>query len=140
MPYFPDRYWDLQPDQPFRHRVDAHDYQDDAGTFLRSLPFSNLYCDVGLGKTYTAATGGATAANDITLYQNGAVIASTATNAGTYVAMENGTEPVEIGSNLTHTANYFDGSMALVAVCQKALSAADHLAIHTLCRSYFGVP
>lgn len=91
------------------------------------------------GATYDGS-GGATAANGITLYQDGAVIASTATNAAGYVAMENLAAPVEIGSYETHTTGLFDGSMALVACSAVALSAAQHAAIATLCRRYFGVP
>lgn len=94
-----------------------------------------------LGGTYDVTAGsGATAATGITLYQNGAVHASTATNAGTYVAMENLGAAVELGAEITHTFGLLDGSMALVAVCQKALSAADHAAIAGLCRQFFGVP
>ena len=91
------------------------------------------------GVTYDG-TGGATAANGITLYQDGAVIASTATNNASYVAMENGSALGEIGSNTGGTSAFFPGSMALAAVCQKALSAADHAAIYHLCRQFFGVP
>lgn len=93
-----------------------------------------------LGATYDGA-GGATAANGITLYQNGAVVASTATNNASYVAMENKSLDVSIGvRNLTGTPfGHFNGSMALVAVCAKALTAADHAAIASLCRTYFGV-
>jgi hypothetical protein len=92
------------------------------------------------GATYSAATGGATAGNDISLYQDGAVIASTPTNNASYVAMGDKGGPVEIGSIIAHTAHFMDGSLALIAVCQKALSAADHAAIAALCRRYFKVP
>lgn len=91
------------------------------------------------GATYGGG-GGATAADGIALYQNGSVIASTATNAGAYVAMENLTASFEIGSFTAHTGQFFDGSLALVAVCQKALSAPEHAAIANLCPQYFGVP
>ena len=85
-------------------------------------------------------TGGATAANGITLHQDGVVIASTATNNASYVAMENLALVVEIGSQNVGAANFFDGSMALVAVCAGALTTAKHLAITHLCRRFFGVP
>lgn len=91
------------------------------------------------GGTYDG-TGGATAANGMTLYQDGAVIASVATNDAGYVAMENLAAAVEIGSDTAHTANFMQGSLALVAVCAKALTAADHAAIFAVCRRYFGVP
>lgn len=91
------------------------------------------------GATYTAATGGATAANDVTLYQDGAAIASTATNNAAYVAMENLGASVEIGSATAHTANFMDGSMALVMVVARALLVSEHLAIKTACNRYFGL-
>lgn len=89
------------------------------------------------GMTYSAATGGATAANDITLYSNGLVLASTATNQATYVAMEDKTAVVDIGSAFAHTTGFLDGSVALALVCQKALSANEHWAIRKLCEGYF---
>lgn len=90
------------------------------------------------GATYSAATGGSTAANDMTLYQNGVVKASTATNnsGGTYVAMENLTGAVAIGAT-SGGGNKFNGSMALVLICQKNLSASDHWAIYKLTKAYF---
>lgn len=92
-----------------------------------------------LGATYTAATGGATAANDITLYQAGAVIASTATNSGSYVAMEDQTAEVAIGATNDHASSFFSGSIGLVAIAAKSLSASEHWAIAQLCRGYFNV-
>lgn len=91
------------------------------------------------GSSYDG-TGGATAMNGAVLYQDGAVIASTATNNASYVAMENLTSTVEIGADTAHTVALFDGSMGFVAVCAKNLSAADHAQIAAVCRRYFGVP
>lgn len=85
-------------------------------------------------------TGGATAMNGATLYQDGVVIASTANNSATYVAIEDLTAPMEIGSNRAHTTDLFDGSIAAVAVVLRALSAADHAAAASLFRRLFGVP
>ena len=85
-------------------------------------------------------TGGATAANGMTLYQDGAVIASTATNNASYVAMENLGSACEIGSIIVHTTNFFAGSMAMVLLCQKALSATEHSTIAKLCHQFYGVP
>jgi hypothetical protein len=93
------------------------------------------------GATYDPSLGsGALAANGITLYQDGAVIASTASNSGTYVAMENLAAPLEISGQAAHTTNFLDGSLALVAVVGRALSAADQAALAVLCRRYAGVP
>ena len=92
------------------------------------------------GATYTAATGGATAGNDITLYENGLVKASTATNDASYVAMEDTTAQGMIGAdgNSSSAQFFMSGAMALVIVCQKSLSASDHCAIRKLCEGYFG--
>lgn len=92
-----------------------------------------------LGATYTAATGGATAGNDITLYQNGVAVASTAANNASYVALEDTAAAVELGTTATHTSNFFSGSLALVIVCQKNLTASDHWAIKRLVNAYFGL-
>jgi len=59
--------------------------------------------------TYDAA-GGSSAADGATFYTDGAAIASTATNNGSYVAMENKTAPPTIGShNGGH--NFFEGGI-----------------------------
>lgn len=91
-----------------------------------------------LAATYSAATGGATAANDMTLYENGLVKASTASNSGTYVAMENLTGSLGIGGTAAG-GSLFQGSIALVAICQKNLSASEQWAIYKLCKGYFGI-
>lgn len=93
-----------------------------------------------IGATYTAATGGATAANDMTLYQNGAVIASTATNAAAYVAMENGTAGVGVGQDVGPEVNlYFSGSIGFAAIYAAALTAAQHRQIANLAAEYYQV-
>lgn len=90
------------------------------------------------GVTYSGA-GGATAADGVTLYENGAVKASTATNQATYVAMENTAGDLEIGAFAAGTLGPFSGSLALVAVCAKALTASDHAAVSATSRAYFGI-
>ena len=91
------------------------------------------------GATYTAATGGATAANDITLYQNGAVIASTATNnsGGTYTAMSNTGRLVEFGA--WGAANTLPGSAGFAAIYAAALTASQHLQIKTITNEFYGL-
>lgn len=85
-------------------------------------------------------TGGATAANGITLYQDGAVIASTAGNNASYVAMEDLGAALEIGTILAHTAQFLDGSTGFTILVAGALSTAQHAAIVAACKSYFGAP
>jgi hypothetical protein len=91
--------------------------------------------------TYSAATGGATAANDMALYTNGLVTASTATNSGTYVAMENLTPGLSLGSRLTSAAPSLAmaGDEALHGLCQKALSASEVWALYQHVKGYFGI-
>ncbi len=84
-------------------------------------------------------TGGATAQNGSTLYQNGAVLASSATNNASYVAMEDRTATVEVGARVSHTQDWLSGSLGLVALTQKALTTAEHAQVWALCRRYFGV-
>lgn len=74
--------------------------------------------------------GGATAANGMALYQNGAVIASTATNNAAYVAMENLTAPAEIGSQNAHTASFFAGSMGPLLLLAIAATLGQFAAAH----------
>ena len=60
--------------------------------------------------TYDGA-GGATAADTIIIYKNGAVFVSTATNNGSYVAMENLAHPVGLAS-YSSSGEEYDGKMA----------------------------
>lgn len=60
-------------------------------------------------------TGGPTAANGMTLYDNGSLLGGTATNSGTYVAMENLVKPTTLGSFVNAsgtTVGLFNGEMA----------------------------
>lgn len=106
-----------------------------AAPFRTSNAAITMGSPVVFGATYTASTGGATAANDIALYQNGLVVASTATNAGAYVAMEDTAGTGNIGADGT-VQNYMSGTQALVAICQTALTASQHWAIYQLAKYY----
>ena len=55
-------------------------------------------------------TGGATAADGITIYVDGAFVASKATNNDSYVAMEDQTSMVDLGA--TGASDFFNGKMA----------------------------
>lgn len=86
-----------------------------------------------VGASYDA-TGGATAANGMALYQNGAVLASTATNAGTYVAMENLGQACLIGASQATPSSFFQGLLGMVLLAN--FSAAQHAQLTQLSRSY----
>lgn len=89
--------------------------------------------------TYSAATGGATAMNDVTLYQDAIAVASTAANEALYVAMEADAGLGYIGIRSGTADIPFQGSIALVAICQTNLLASDHWAIKKLVNAYFGL-
>lgn len=72
------------------------------------------------------------------LYQNGLAVASTATAAGGFSAMEDLAVACGIGQEAS-VVRAMQGSMALVVVSAKSLSASDHWAIKTLVNSYFGL-
>lgn len=94
------------------------------------------------GASYSGA-GGATAANGITLYENGLVKASGAGNNASYVAMEDLTARVVIGGidgpaqAAPSSPQFFNGSLPLVAVTAKNLAAWEHWALYQACLSYF---
>lgn len=89
------------------------------------------------GVTYDGS-GGATALDGVALYDNGAALASTATNNAAYVAMENLTQQVAVGMRAAAALPY-SGSMALVALAAGARSAAEMADIANLVKDYFGV-
>lgn len=119
-------------------RLELFDESTDANPYRASDAVVTQGSWALFGVTYDG-TGGATAADGITLYANGAALASTATNSGTYTAMENTTIAPSIGARNGGTAGFYAGSLALVAVTQKAMTAAEHTQARALCRRFFGV-
>lgn len=88
------------------------------------------------GVTYDG-TGGANAMNGVTLYENGLLKASAATNDASYVSMEDTAAVVAIGALSTLTQQTFSGEIHMIAVAQKALTASEHWAIRKLCEGFF---
>ena len=81
-------------------------------------------------------SGGATAADGITIYFDGEVVASTATNAGTYVAMENLTTPLWFGADESASgtpASFFAGDIGVLGIDAAEWSAEDVHRFHQLC-------
>ncbi len=71
-------------------------------------------------------TGGATAMNGCAIYVDGEVVASTATNRGTYVAMEDTADQPMVGARkATSPERFFAGQIAKVDVIAEELSATD---------------
>lgn len=59
--------------------------------------------------------------------------------SGTYVAMENTAALTHIGARYTTKQQFFDGSIALVAITASELSPDEMWAIKELCNGYFGL-
>lgn len=94
-----------------------------------------------VGASYSAATGGATAGNDMVEFVDGASVASSAVNNASYTAMSNTTADVHIGGrlNLTVPLDQFLGSLAFVVITAKNLVDADHASIKALVNTYYGL-
>lgn len=114
----------------------AYDSSANASAFVASNATITQGAWTTLAGTYSAATGGATAANDMTLYQLGTVFASTATNNASYVAMENGTQLGAIAAASDPTAS-MPGSIAMLMVVGANVTAAQHLGLTNVARNYF---
>jgi len=88
------------------------------------------------------STGGATAANGITFYVDGVAVASTPTNNGSYVAMENTASLPFVGA-ITGTSgsnNYeFAGDMGRLFVTPEELSAATVWKLYEKTRGFYNV-
>lgn len=113
---------------------------DSAGVacFRQSSAAITMGSTVMLGATYSGV-GGASAGNGMALYQNGLAITSSASNNASYVAMEDKTAVVELGSRAVHSSAFFQGSMSLVVLCQKQLSASEMWAIYRIAKWYFSL-
>ena len=86
--------------------------------------------------------GGATAMNNVKIYIDGILIASTATNNASYVAMENLTVPCLIGSyeNESGVANTFmTGDVALIGLDGYEWTAMDIWRFYQLCKGLYGL-
>ena len=93
--------------------------------------------------TYTPASGsGATFMNGITIYVDGVAVASTATNAGAYVAMENLATAPLVGARIGTAgtlANFFAGDMGQVFITKETLSSADIWQMYIQTRGFYNL-
>ena len=86
--------------------------------------------------------GGATAANGITIYNGGAVEASTATNNGSFVQMRAGATPVWIGADegTGGTAElFFQSNIGLFGVTQESYVLSDVFKLWLNARSFYAL-
>ena len=114
---------------------------------LDVIPFRNSSAAITMGSlrnfaaTYTPSIG-ATAASGIVLYDQGAVLASAATEAATYLAMESSVAVLSIGSRQNAAgptfSNYFQGTQGVTWLAGGARSAAEIMDIRNLILGYCG--
>jgi hypothetical protein len=113
---------------------------------------SNKLCtritDVALTSGFHSVTitspgdGGATAMNNVKIYVDGELVASTATNDAEYVAMENTSTPFLIGAlyGVSGTPEkYMEGDIALLGLDGSEWSAYDVHRFHQLCKGLYGL-
>lgn len=86
-----------------------------------------------------SGTGGATAMDTATIYVDGVVVASTAANDASYVAMENSTVTPRIGcyKGASADTDFFTGDMGRLFVTAEALSAATIWKIYEKTRGFY---
>lgn len=86
--------------------------------------------------------GGATAMNNVKIYIDGVLVASTASNDASYVAMENTATPARIGmiEGIAGTPGYlYQGNNALTGIDGSEWSAYDVHRFHQLCKGLYGL-
>ncbi len=91
-----------------------------------------------LGATYDGA-GGASAADTIVLYENGASVASTATNNASYVAMNDSTQVFGVLRANGLSASSMDGSAALGFIVPRELTADNWAMLDHIIRGAAGL-
>lgn len=108
-------------------RLGLKDESANVNAFTTASPTAMLGRPVVVGASYGGA-GGSAAADDIDLYGLGSILASTATNNASYVAMEPLAADVFLGEN--EATDWFPGQMSIVYFTHRVLSAAEHFDIN----------
>jgi len=111
-------------------------FDESAGVDCSRLTDAAL--SVGLHSVIIAydGTGGATAGNTITIYIDGVLVASTAINDGSYVAMENLTAVLSIGALIGSGGtwvNFIHGDIGCMGIDGSEWNAAKANRFHQLC-------
>lgn len=75
----------------------------------------------------------------IHIYKDGVEVDDTDDSSGTYTAMENTAALVHIGARYTTKEQFFDGRIALLAVCGKQLSIDEVWSLREAVNSWFGL-
>lgn len=130
----------------YQFAVDAGDtlslYLRDHSTSATAYRSSNAAITMGATHMFSAVCTGASAgsarANDITLAQDASTIASTANNNASYVAMEDGTNALRIGS-YSEGVVFADATILMTLLCSVALSGTQLTDIKTAVNEFFGL-
>ena len=86
--------------------------------------------------------GGATSMNNINIYIDGSLVASTVANNASYVAMENLATSCFIGTQITTSGtpnHFFSGDSALLLMDGSEWSVYDVYRFHQLCKGLYGI-
>lgn len=81
---------------------------------------------------------GSGAKTGLSMYKNG-VLSTNRGLGGTYVAMEDTGGIINIGARFSTKAGFFNGKIALIGLCAKALTIEEVWAIKALCNSFFSL-
>lgn len=113
---------------------------------------ASVYCyrsmDSGMSVGYhsfvitSPGDGGATAMNNVKIYIDGVVVGSSATNSGTYVAMENQTTSCWIAASKDASGDptfLYEGDISMVGIDGSEWSAFDVHRFHQLCKGLYSV-
>lgn len=121
-------------------QLSAYDESANANTNRRTDAGLSVGWHFVVAKSDVTAGSGATWGDGVTLYVDGVVVASTATNNGSYVAMEDLTTEVFIGAITdTNPAAFFAGDMGQIFVTPQALTDAQVWRLYLATRGYYGL-
>jgi len=133
------REWEFRNHTGYLIELRLQDQVHGVGSFrhLDALPANGWHFLVA---TYDGS-GGAAAADGITLYVDGVSSASTAVNNGAYVAMSDTTATETVGAitGMAGIDNYYLGDIGVIAVTGELLSAATVWDIYTATRGKYGL-
>jgi len=122
-------WWCIGADETLRLRL------GDASAAADMGQISDAAITVGAWSLLGATYDGSRAPTGVSLFQNAAKLASSASVTGTYVAMENGASLIQIGNRQADL--FWADSMAMLAITAKALTIDEQWAIKALVNGYF---
>lgn len=109
---------------------------DSAGATIQRSDATAFGTDWGL---LTATYDGSEAVTGIDIYKDAVLVDDTDGSSGFYTAMENQTSLVNIGARYAVKERFFNGQIALIAVCAKALTIDEIWAVKESVNGYYGL-